>query len=83
MKSNVCFCHILQLLPEEELALALHNFVEKDEKGALAECVNAELQARLHVAAERGAFKASTATKVRGVLLAVAYSVLILYSFSR
>jgi hypothetical protein len=29
----------LDILPPEELALALHDFVDKDEKAALANCV--------------------------------------------
>lgn len=33
----------LDILPPEELSLALHNFVEKDEKTALAECVTTVL----------------------------------------
>jgi hypothetical protein len=33
----------LDILPPDELATALHNFVEKDEKLALAECVTTVL----------------------------------------
>jgi hypothetical protein len=33
----------LDILPPDELAMALHNFVEKDEKAALAECVTTVL----------------------------------------
>ena len=33
----------LDILPPEELALALHEFVEKDERSALAACVTAVL----------------------------------------
>lgn len=33
----------LEILPEEDLALALHNFVDKDEKGALVDCVSQAL----------------------------------------
>lgn len=33
----------LDILPPDELATALHNFVEKDEKAALADCVTTVL----------------------------------------
>ncbi|GIL78160.1 hypothetical protein Vretimale_7536 [Volvox reticuliferus] len=41
----------LEVLPDDELAVALHNFVEKDDKNALQQCVEAALEETRNAAA--------------------------------
>lgn len=51
----------LKFLKEEELANALHKFVDKDEKHALAECVTQELSERLQASMARRVFEQTQA----------------------
>ncbi|KAF5832458.1 hypothetical protein DUNSADRAFT_11625 [Dunaliella salina] len=51
----------LKFLKEEELANALHKFVDKDEKHALAECVTQELEERLQASMARRVFEQTQA----------------------
>ncbi|GIL58032.1 hypothetical protein Vafri_13231, partial [Volvox africanus] len=41
----------LEVLPDDELAVALHNFVEKDDKNALQQCIEAALEETRNAAA--------------------------------
>ncbi|GFR39960.1 hypothetical protein Agub_g38, partial [Astrephomene gubernaculifera] len=62
----------LEVLPDDELAVALHNFVEKDDKNALVQCIEAALEETRNaalaaqLAAEEAAEAAAAAAAVAG-----------------
>ncbi|GLC63182.1 meiotic recombination [Pleodorina starrii] len=49
----------LEVLPDDELAIALHNFVEKDDKNALTQCIEAALEETRNAAAAAAAAAAA------------------------